>query len=320
MVEGLKTMKKKTTILLTFIFMISLLVACSNKEASNQKASKDIEGEQGISVDEAEKVVYESETGSVEIPADPQRIVALSNAPNVHALDGQLVGIDEWTKANPLFSEALEDVAIVSENEPESILAQEPDLIIAGSHMENLEELEKIAPTVIYTWGELDYLEQQLEIGKLLNKEVEAQQWIDDFSQRSKAIGDKIKEKHGKDVSVTVFETDAKNFYVFGDSWARGTEIIYQAMNLDMPKKVKEDVLADGYYQLSLEVLRDYAGSFVVVSRNESDNEFMDSDTWKAIEAVKNNQVIEIDTNTTTYSDPITLEYLLEIFEKGFLE
>lgn len=87
-----------------------------------------------------------------------------------------------------------------------------------------------------------------------------------------------------------------------------------------MPKKVKEDVLADGYYQLSLEVLRDYAGSFVVVSRNESDNEFMDSDTWKAIEAVKNNQVIEIDTNTTTYSDPITLEYLLEIFEKGFLE
>lgn len=313
-------MKKKILVLFTFILMMSLLVACSNKEASNENSSNDAEEEQENTVDVNETITYESETGPIEIPADPQRIVALSNAPNVHALGGQLVGIDEWTKANPLFSKALEDVAVVSENELESILAQEPDLIIAGSHMENLEELKKIAPTVIYTWGKLDYLEQQLEIGKLLNKEAEAQQWIDDFSQRSKEIGDNIKEKHGEDVSVTVFETDSKNFYVFGNNWARGTEIIYQAMNLNMPKKVEETALEDGYYAISLEVLGEYAGDFVVVSRNEGDNEFMDSDTWKAIQAVQNNHVIEIDTKAATYSDPITLEYLLDIFEKGFLE
>lgn len=267
-----------------------------------------------------ETVTYESEQGPVKIPANPQRIVALTNGPNVFALDGNLVGVDEWTKANPLFDEGMADVEAVSENDPESILALEPDLIIAGSHMENLDELEKIAPTIIYTWGKLNYLEQQLEIGKLLNKEEEAQEWMDDFSKRAKAIGDKIKEKHGEDVSVSVFETDAKNFYVFGDNWARGTEIIYQAMELTMPEKVQEDALADGYYSLSLETLPEYAGDFIVLSKMGAENEFTKSETWQSIPAAKNDQVIELHTEEATYSDPVTLEHLLGIFEEGFLK
>lgn len=322
--KGQKVMKKSRFILILLMLMASLLVACSNGDTSKEKNANEAEVE-GNTVTEnketkSETVTYESETGPIEVPANPQRIVALSNGPNVHTLEGKLVGVDEWTKANPLFSEELENVEVVSENEPESILAQEPDLIIAGSHMENLEELQKIAPTVIYTWGKLDYLEQQLEIGKLLSKEEEAQEWVDDFSQRAEEVGDKIKAKHGEDVTVTVFETESKNFYVFGDNWARGTEVIYQAMGLTMPEKVEEDVRDEGYSALSLEVLGEYAGDFVVVSRNEGDNAFMDSDMWKAIPAVENNQVIEIDTKASTYSDPITLEYLLAIFEKGFLE
>lgn len=317
-------MKRSGFFLFLLILMTGLLMACTNGDPSKENAANEAgEEENTVAENEVaanETVIYESETGPVEVPANPQRIIALSNGPNVHSLGGQLVGVDEWTKANPLFSEQLKDVEVVSENEPESVLAQEPDLIIAGSHMENLEELQKIAPTVIYTWGKLDYLEQQLAIGKLLNKEEEAQQWVDDFSHRAEEIGAKIKTEHGEDVTVTVFETDSKSFYVFGDSWARGTEIIYQAMGLNMPEKVEENVRDDGYYALSLEVLGEFAGDFVIVSRNEGDNEFMDSDTWKAIEAVKNNQVIEIDTKASTYSDPITLEYLLDVFEKGFLK
>src|SRR5699024_3891032 len=274
-------MKKSGFILIILMFTTSLLVACSNGDTPKEKAANEPKTERNTIAEKEEvgndRVIYESEAGPVEVPANPQRIVALSNGPNVHALEGQLVGVDEWTKANPLFSDQLEDVEIVSENDPESVLAQEPDLIIAGSHMENLEELQKIAPTVIYTWGKLDYLEQQLAIGKLLNKEEEAQQWVEDFSQRAEKVGSKIKATYGENVSVTVFETDSKSFYVFGDKWARGTEIIYQAMGLNMPEKVEENVREDGYYALSLEVLGEYAGDFIVVSRNEGDNEFMDS-------------------------------------------
>ncbi len=303
-----------------FFFMIIVtssifVISACGSDSSEQAQSSTTDGES------SDTVTYESETGPVEIPADPQRIVAVTNAPNVHALDGKLVGVDQWTKSNPLFADDLEDVATVSENEPETIMAQEPDLIIAGSHMENLEELKKIAPTVIYTWGELDYLSQQVEIGKLLNKEEEAQEWVDDFKGRTAKIGEEIKAEYGEDVTVTVFEVDAKNFYVFGDNWARGTEILYQAMDLNMPEKVREDALEEGYHTLSLEALPEYAGDFIVVSKKTSeDNEFMESDTWNNIPAVQNNRVIEIDQDASTYSDPITLEYLTDIFEEAFLE
>src|SRR5699024_6023815 len=267
-------MKKSGFILIILMFTTSLLVACSNGDTPKEKAANEPKTERNTIAEKEEvgndRVIYESEAGPVEVPANPQRIVALSNGPNVHALEGQLVGVDEWTKANPLFSDQLEDVEIVSENDPESVLAQDPDLIIAGSHMENLEELEKIAPTVIYTWGKLDYLEQQLEIGKLLNKEEEAQDWIESFTQEAKETGDKIKETYGEDVSVSVFETDAKSFYVFGEDWARGTELLYQAMELKMPQKVEEDALAEGSHQLSMEVLPEYAGDFIVISRSQS--------------------------------------------------
>ena len=49
------------------------------------------------------------------------------------------------------------------------------------------------------------------------------------------------------------------------------------------------------------------------------DNEIMKSGIWSKIPAVQNKQVIELDTKAVTYSDPITLDYVLNIFKEGFL-
>lgn len=65
-------------------------------------------------------------------------------------------------------------------------------------------------------------------------------------------------------------------------------------MGLNMPEKVKKDALGPGYYTLSQEILASYAGDYVVLSRSSG-------------------------TESTTYSDPVTMEYLLNIFKEGFL-
>lgn len=297
---------------LSFTLALALSVilgACSSEEPAGEESSKE------------ETITYESEFGPVEVPENPERIVALAYAPNLHALDIEMSGVDQWSKNNPLFEEDLEGVAEVTEAEPESILAENPDLIIAGANMENLEELEKIAPTVTYTWGKLNYLEQQIEIGKLVGKEDETRAWAEDFEKRAADIGSKIKEKHGEDTTVTVIETDGKGFYLFGEAWGRGTEILYQAMDLKMPENVQKAVSSDGYYEISQEVLAEYAGDYIVLSRGEeTDMSFTDSDVWQSIPAVQNDNVIEIDTAASSYSDPTTLEYLLEIYSKGLME
>ena len=223
-------MKKK--LLVTFILILMMVVsACGNNSGS---PSQNTDGSTAAK-DASGTITYQSENGPVEVPSSPKRIVALTNAPNVLALDGKLVGVDQWTNTNPLFTDKLEGIKVVSEDELEKIIELEPDLIIAGSETKNLDKLSQIAPTVTFTWGKLDYLAQQLEIGKLLNKEAETQAWIDDFKQRAEAAGTEIKAKHGEDVTVSVFETDSKSFYVFGNNLVRGTEIIYQAMGLNMP-------------------------------------------------------------------------------------
>lgn len=297
---------------LSFTLALALSVilgACSSEEPAGEESSKE------------ETITYESEFGPVEVPENPERIVALAYAPNLHALDIEMSGVDQWSKNNPLFEEDLEGVAEVTEAEPESILAEDPDLIIAGANMENLEELEKIAPTVTYTWGKLNYLEQQIEIGKLVGKEDETRAWAEDFEKRAADIGSKIKEKHGEDTTVTVIETDGKGFYLFGEAWGRGTEILYQAMDLKMPENVQKAVSSDGYYEISQEVLAEYAGDYIVLSRGEeTDMSFTDSEVWQSIPAVQNDNVIEIDTAASSYSDPTTLEYLLEIYSKGLME
>lgn len=320
-------MKKRMILPLIVIMLFTIIAsACGNDATnnatsnSNQETAADTTSTGAAQEETKDTITYQSETGPVEIPAKPERIVALSNGPNILSMDVTPVGVDEWTAANPLFKDKLKDVAIVTDSDPESIAALNPDLIIAGSTSKNLEQLAKIAPTIVYTWGKLDYLNQQLEIGKVLNKEAEAQAWIDDFTKRAGDIGNEIKAKYGDNVTVSTIEIFEKEVFVMGDHWARGTEALYQAMKLNMPEQVKNDTLQEGYHSLSLEVLPEYMGDFVVVSRDMTrDNEIMKSTIWSNIPAVQNKHVIELETKAVTYSDPTTLEYVLNIFQEAFL-
>jgi len=302
---------KKVLFPLVLILML-VISACSNNSSEKKDSAKK---------EEPKTFTYESETGPVEVPSNPKRVILLSGfTGNVLSLGVNVVGVDVWSKNNPTFTEEMKDIAEVSDENLEKIIELDPDLIIGLSNIKNLDKLKEIAPTVTYTWGKLDYLSQHVEIGKLLNKEKEAQAWVDDFKARSEKAGEEIRAKIGEDATVTVFEAFDKQLYVFGNNWARGTEILYQAMNLKMPEKVKEMALKDGYYTVSAEVLPEYAGDYVIISKYAgADIAFQKTNTYKNIPAVKNNHVYEMEGNGASFSDPVTLDKQLEFFKKSFL-
>ncbi|MGG3448865.1 iron-hydroxamate ABC transporter substrate-binding protein [Domibacillus aminovorans] len=305
-------MKKR---LIPFMLMLVLIIsACSNESDNNEKEASTDKEKSGT-------ITYQSENGPIEVPADPQRVLVLSSfAGNIMALDVNLVGVDSWSKMNPRFEKELKNVEEVSDESLEKIIELEPDLIIGLSTINNVDKLSEIAPTVTYTYGKVDYLTQHLEIGKLLNKEKEAKAWIDDFKKRAQTAGEDIKAKIGEETTVSVIENFDKQLYVYGDNWGRGTEILYQEMKLKMPEKVKETALKDGYYALSLEVMPEFSGDYVILSKDsEQDNSFQETDTYKNIPAVKNNRVFEVNMKEFYFNDPLTLDFQLDYFIKNFL-
>ncbi|HDR7605761.1 iron-hydroxamate ABC transporter substrate-binding protein [Bacillus mycoides] len=302
---------KKLFISLTVLFVL-VMSACSNGSTDKKNDAKG---------KKSETITYQSENGKVEVPANPQRVVVLSSfAGNVMSLGVNLVGVDSWSKQNPRFDSKLKSVAEVSDENVEKIAELNPDLIIGLSNIKNVDKLKKIAPTVTYTYGKVDYLTQHLEIGKLLNKEKEAKTWVDDFKKRAQTAGKDIKAKIGEDATVSVVENFNKQLYVYGENWGRGTEILYQEMKLKMPEKVKEKALKEGYYALSTEVLPEFAGDYLIVSKNkDTDNSFQETESYKNIPAVKNNRVYEANMMEFYFNDPLTLDFQLDFFKKSFL-
>ena len=299
--------------LLIPMILISVLItsACSKQDTKSTTEET-----------KSKTITYQSETGPIKVPANPKRIVILNSSVSGHvmALEGNIVGIDTWSKADPIFSKYIKNATEVSADNIEKIIELKPDLIIGASTDKNIDKLSKIAPTVTYTYNKVDYLTQYLEIGKLLNKEKAAQTWIDDFKKRAKKAGEDIKAKIGENATISVMENSDKQIYVFGDNWGRGTEILYKEMKLKMPNKVKEMALKAGYYALSPEVLPDYAGDYVIFSKSSTvDNSFQKTTTYKNIPAVKNNHLFEVDAKTFYFNDPISLDYQLDFFIKSLL-
>ncbi|MFC4778269.1 iron-hydroxamate ABC transporter substrate-binding protein [Paenibacillus sp. GCM10023252] len=315
---------KKLSVPFLLLLVILLISACGSNSTSNSGNSAEgsqAEGNANSGNKEATTITYQSETGPVEVPADPQRVILLSGfTGNVLHLGVNVVGTDVWSKSNPTFEQEMKDVAEVSDENLEKIIELEPDLIIGLSNIKNLDKLKEIAPTVTYTWGKADYLTQHVEIGKLLNKEKEAQAWVDEFKAEAEKAGEEIRAKIGEDATVSVIESFGKDLYVYGNNWARGTEILYQAMKLKMPESVKKVALEAGYYTISAEVLPEYAGDYVILSKyTDADTAYQQTESYKNIPAVKNNRVYEMLGNGASFSDPVTLEKQLAFFKQSFL-
>ncbi len=306
-------MKKIIFIILTL--SLFLMVACSSKDA-------DLKDEGKIGEEyEVKTFTYESENGPIDLPLDPERIVILDSSAAGSAImfDGSIVGHEFWTASNPLFSQALSNSTEVASDSLEQILELNPDLIITSSNNENFEELSAIAPTVSFSYGKLNYLDTIIEYGKILNKEEEAQKWVDDFQSRARLVGEKIKDKYGSKVTVSVFEAYGEEIYLFGDNWGRGTQILYQEMGLKMPNRVKEDALEDGYYSISSEVIPEYDADLIVLAYFEGSNlSFKETKLWNDLQAVKNNQILEVKSEAFYMTGPITLDYQLKLIEEKF--
>ncbi|KPD00059.1 Iron(3+)-hydroxamate-binding protein YxeB precursor [Geobacillus sp. BCO2] len=187
---------RKTWLSLLLVFAL-VLSACGNTNSGKK------ENNAASSKNEKETVTFQSENGPVEIPAHPKRIVALWGAAYIVAFGVPVVGADAWSKASPVLQDKLKDAETVSEDDIEKIISLKPDLIVGLSTTKNIDKLNKIAPTITFTYEKYNYRDLILQYAKLVNKEDESEKMDKRFSTAGagswKANSSENRRKHDSD-------------------------------------------------------------------------------------------------------------------------
>lgn len=275
----------------------------------------------------AETVIFHAGNGDITVPANPQRIVDLTDFHTGYflALGVKPVGVTAGAMGNPYFEgrlDGVEDLGV--DPSPEKILELNPDLIIAYTGSEGIDKLEQIAPVVAIEYGKKNFKDEMIDLGKLTGKEKEAEEWVDQWKQKISDLKPKVEAAIGSK-TVSILNPYAKGLFVFGHSYGRGGAIIYDEFGLKAPVEAQKAAIdsGTGWASISLEKLPEFSGDIIFTcpwSGDTSDPKIVyDSVIWRDLPAVKAGHVFQLNPEADTYSDPVTLEAQLKFITDSLL-
>lgn len=309
-------MKKSLTFLLSLAALL-VLVACGSSGKSGA------ENTQNASSAISKMPKIDGITYRGEVPENPKRVASMASSYTGYLvkLGFNLVAATTYDQKNPVFADAVKDAEIMLPTDLEALAAVEPDVIVVGSTEENLDQLAEIAPLIIIEYGKHDYLQMMTDFGQIFNKEDEAKAWLSDWEKKVADASEKVKAVTGDEATFTVMGLFEKQFYLFGNNWGRGGEIIYQAFGYKAPEKVESEVFPTGYLEVSQEVLPEYIGDYVLIAAEDDKTgaSLYESDIWKNIPAVQKNHVIKVDANVFYFTDPVSLEHELDVLTDAIM-
>lgn len=264
----------------------------------------------------ADKKKVETIFGDIDIPVHPQRIVAEDYLGSLIALEVIPAGTPGLHLDNPYFAEALkgvEDIGDYGNPSLEKVIALGPDLIITSSNdKDRFEKLNKIAPTVSIPYGDLKNAHEELAyFGELLGVSDKAEAWLAQYDERIAAAKSKVDAAIGETASFSILERSEKAIWVYGDNFGRGGQPVYQALGRKPKAEVADELMEKQWMELSLEVLPQYAGDYLVVTVGSSSDwlleNFQSDPVWGSLDAVKNNRIYVWEEKRSWYYDPIAV-------------
>ncbi|RCX14428.1 iron complex transport system substrate-binding protein [Fontibacillus phaseoli] len=303
--------KKPTTpLILTLLLVMSLVLgACSSANKSASGAGEpDTAGQADAGVSAGTKRV-DTVFGEVEIPLQPQRIVALDYLSAVVSLGFKPVGAPQYFIDNPYLGDKTAGIESVGDWDPsmEKIVALSPDLILTFNNDQSAyESYSKIAPTIVVPYNTYKNAHEEIEgLGKMLGREEEAKAWLEEYDRRAEAARAKLNGIIGPEETFTLMSIDEKKMNLFADNYGRGGQAIYNVLQLTPPEIIKNEIFGDTQVKsLSLEAVNQYAGDHIFLAIPKEKMGYQGDKIWQSLEAVKNNRVYELDSDRYYYYDP----------------
>lgn len=290
---------KKLGIIILLALAIGL-AGCGNQAAKKEKT-------------ETNTRRIETKLGPVDVPENPQRVIATYGMGDVIALG--VTPVATYDATGKAYEKAVADLPVWEEFEEETIMAYEPDLILVIDDSQ-VEGMSKIAPTIFIPFTELSMAERLTFLGEILNKEEEATKQLTEFAEQVADAKSRLAEKGMLDQTFSIFEGNGKEgVWAFGDKWGRGGDLIYSQLALKAPDLIAKEIVGkDQYRELSMEVIPEYSGDVIIFSGELG--ELSNNVVWQAVPAVKAGKIVPIDHelffDIDIYSSRVQLEYLVE--------
>lgn len=288
-------------LLIAMLSLLAVLAGCGNSDNSDSSSG--------------DTMTYEAANGTVEYKANP-RVYADYNVGEWLYLDADLVGADMTYPADSWADVAKErNVENISED-MEAIANLQPDLIYT-IHEDFVDQYETIAPTIYIPFGTYNPEELVLEIGKILGKDDEAQEWQDSFNQ---GIEDLKKEIDNPDLTISIVDAWRGEPTMYGANYGRGGYILYNKLGLKGPEQAETDYIRkdDSYVRVDSESILNYIGDvlFIVDNGEGSLEAVEDLPTYEDFKAVQEGNVVVIDDNVFSDSDPYSLNNQLTALQE----
>lgn len=307
---------------LVFILgVLFVLTGCGSNTSDTEKAQeKEATGTH----------LFKAANGEIEVPNNPKRVVVRTYMGHVLALDVPVVGATEWDLASPFIDKKvlakIKDVGVPMN--AEEVLALEPDLIITDTEDE-VASLEKIAPTVLLPYDTVRNINESVDLfGELLNRKTEAEAWKKSFKENADKERARLAEVNfPMDATVGLYELQDSKLFVFGSNFGRGGQVLTTGLGLKQQDNIQKVSDGDGWKELSLEALPDYAADFMFFTSYTANGTesaeltaLKSNPIWKTIPAVEKNQVIELPFEKMYYYDPIAIQAQLKLITDKLIE
>lgn len=266
-----------------------LFVGCSNGATTKE---------------EGKTITVTDVRGEVEIPETPNRIVDLSGNSDILSILGyKVVGTAnsdayDYTKFPSYLEDTLEGATILGYNmqdtmDIEAVMNLNPDLIVISTVQEKMyDQLSEIAPTVMIQLEALNWKEDVKALAKVLNKEEEANTWLENYEKKAIEAGNKIKETYGEDTTYLSFLASGGQFFIF-DGAGFG-DVLYTDMGLKKPEGMPEqnDISLP---VVTYEGLASIKSDYIFVIGTDEDYAALEANTiWNSLPAVKEGKVVKL--------------------------
>ncbi|GAB2488850.1 iron-hydroxamate ABC transporter substrate-binding protein [Alkalibacterium psychrotolerans] len=298
---------------------LSLTLAACTTETDEQENGTLTE-EETVETEEGPRVMTDGAGNEVEIPENPDAIIA-------SYLEDYLVALDvtpaaQWSIGDGegvqfYLQDELGDVPTIPYDLPyESVLEYEPDLIIIRDQVEQdmLEQYQQIAPTYVMNASPADWRESLLELGAILDKEDEANEVMDSYDARAEETAEMVSEVADGETAAAIWMIDTTLFVVHPERSSGA--VLYGDAGFELPAVLNDLSDEADWASISLEELAEMDVDHLFLISDDEEPALTEERLWQNIPAVENNNVYTFDSQSAwLYYGPIANEQVL-----GFIE